>query len=306
MPTRVPFTLVDVFTTVPFAGNQLAVFTDADGLGADKMQALAHEMNFSECVFLLAPSQPGALRRLRIFTPRQELMIAGHPTVGAAWVLAAGGAVASGSPSTDVTLELGNGPIGVSIDGAAGQPEFVWMTHRDAVFGAVRRDRARIARMLGIAASDIRSDLPIRGVSTGNPFLFVPLVSVEALGRCRCDPDALAKILVRDPDANGLYLFVPGQAPGFAVRARMFSAPGTGLSEDPATGSAAAPLGCYLARQNVLPPAEETEFIVEQGIEMGRPSRIHVKVSRRDRGGLSVRIGGHCVVIGDGAVTVPD
>ncbi len=306
MPTRVPFTLVDVFTTVPFAGNQLAVFTDSNALSVDKMQALAHEMNFAECSFLLAPSAPGALRRLRIFTPRQELMMAGHPTVGAAWVLAARGEIAVSGPSTEVTLELGNGPTRVSIDGADGKPEFVWMTHRDAVFGAVRRDRARIARALGIAASDIRGNLPIRGVSTGNPFLFVPIASVDALARCRRDDDAIAKILARDPDANGIYLFVPGEAPAFGVRARMFAAPGTGVGEDPATGSAAAPLGCYLARQNVLPLAEETEFVVEQGIEMGRPSRIHVKVSGRERGALAVRIGGRCVVIGEGTMTVPD
>jgi trans-2,3-dihydro-3-hydroxyanthranilate isomerase len=306
MPIRIPFTLVDVFTAVPFAGNQLAVFTDADALSGEKMQALAHEMNFSECSFLLRPSAPGALRKLRIFTPKQELMMAGHPTIGAAWVLASRGEVAAGDPVTELNLELGSGLTSVGVDGAAGQPSFVWMTHRDAVFGAVRRDRARIARMLGIAAADIRSDLPIRGVSTGNPFLFVPLASTDALGRCRYDPDLITKILVRDPDANGIYLFVPGQAPGFGVRARMFAAPGTGVSEDPATGSAAAPLGCYLARQEALPPSEETEFVVEQGIEMGRPSRIHVKVSRRERGALSVRIGGQCVEIGDGSVTVPD
>ncbi len=306
MAKRAPFTLVDVFTSTPFAGNRLAVFTEADALSPATMQSLAQEMNFAECSFLLAPTAPGALRRLRIFTPKQELLMAGHPTVGAAWVLASRGEIAPGVPAADATLELGIGPVSVSIDGRDGKPDFVWMTHRDAVFGTIRRDRNRIARALGIAATDIRADLPMRGVSTGNPFLFVPIGSVDALGRCRRDDSALANVLSRDPEANGLYLFVPGEAPAFSVRARMFAAPGTGVGEDPATGSAAAPLGCYLARQGVLPPAEETEFIVEQGVEIGRPSQIQVKVSRRERGGLSVRIGGRCVVIGEGTMTLPD
>src|SRR5579863_5083806 len=152
MQRQVKFTLVDVFTSRPFGGNQLAVFTDAAGLSDVEMQELAHEMNFSESTFVLPADSADAARRVRIFTPKHEMPMAGHPTVGTTWVLASHGhiLVKSARGVTDAILQLGIGPVTVSIEGADAKPEFVWMTHREAEFGATRNDRARIANAIGI------------------------------------------------------------------------------------------------------------------------------------------------------------
>jgi trans-2,3-dihydro-3-hydroxyanthranilate isomerase len=305
MTMRAPFTLVDVFTTVPFGGNQLGVFTAADSLSATDMQAAAHELNFSECAFVLKPGASDAVKKVRIFTPAREFLMAGHPTIGTAWVLASRGDIKLHETSTDAVLELGIGPVTVTVESIDGKPNFVWMAHREAVFGTPRRDRARVAKVLGIAAADIRTDLPMQGVSTGNPFLLVPLRSVEALGKCRRDEVAIGKLLASDPDALGLYLFVASSEPPFGVRARMFALPDGGVGEDAATGSAAAPLGSYLARHEVLPNAEEAEFVVEQGVEIRRSSRIHVKVRRQGGDVLEIRIGGRCVIVGEGEISAP-
>src|SRR3981189_1219743 len=190
------FTLVDVFTSRAFDGNQLAVFSDAAGVSDAEMQGLADELNFSESTFVTAPDVPGAVRRVRIFTPAREIPMAGHPTVGTTWVLASHGQI----PLTmsrgllDATLQLGIGPVTVTIESANAQPEFVWMNHREPEFGATRKDVARIANALGIEASDIRDDLPIQVVSTGFPFIYVPLRSIDALARCAPNKAALAAL----------------------------------------------------------------------------------------------------------------
>ena len=173
MPRKTPFILVDVFTSRPFGGNQLAVFTDGAALSTSEMQELAHEMNFSESTFVMPPESTGA-RRVRIFTPKHEMPMAGHPTVGTTWVLASRGDIALESASVDATLQLGIGPVTVTVESTGGKPDFVWMAHREPEFGAKRDDRKRIAEALGITAADIRDDLPIQTVSTGVPFMFVP------------------------------------------------------------------------------------------------------------------------------------
>src|SRR5271167_5207884 len=162
MSRKTPFILVDVFTSRPFGGNQLAVFTDPAALSASEMQELAHEMNFSESTFAMPPESAGAARRVRIFTPLREMPMAGHPTVGTTWVLASHGEIALDSASVDATLQLGIGPVTVTVESTGGKPDFVWMAHREPEFGARRRDRGRIAKALGIAAADIRDDLPIQ------------------------------------------------------------------------------------------------------------------------------------------------
>ena len=144
MPRTTPFILIDVFTSQPFGGNQLAVFTDGAALSASEMQELAHEMNFSESTFVMPPDSSGA-RRVRIFTPKREMPMAGHPTVGTTWVLATRGEIALEAASVDATLILGIGPVTVTIESTGGQPDFVWMAHREPEFGATRDDRERIA-----------------------------------------------------------------------------------------------------------------------------------------------------------------
>src|SRR5258707_14999791 len=137
MPRKIPLTLVDVFTSRPFGGNQLAVFTDAAAISSGEMQVLAHEMNFSESTFVMPPDSSGA-RVVRIFTPRREIPMAGHPTVGTTWGLASRGEIALDSPSVDATLQLGIGPVTVTVESTGDKPDFVWMAHREAEFGAKR------------------------------------------------------------------------------------------------------------------------------------------------------------------------
>src|SRR6516165_5493792 len=180
MASQIAFTLVDVFSSRPFRGNQLAVFHDAGRLTAARMQTLAREMNFSESTFVIPGPQRREPVRVRIFTPRREIPMAGHPTIGTAWVLASRGELRIG----EATLRLGVGDTIATIEGKAGTPSFVWMSHRRAEFGERRVDCDRIAAGLGLDSADLRGDLPIEAVSTGNPFLFVPLSSVDALKRC--------------------------------------------------------------------------------------------------------------------------
>ena len=297
MTRRYHFVQADVFTDRPFAGNQLAVFTDARGLSDAEMQTLAREMNFSECTFLLPSIMPDALRRVRIFTPAAELPTAGHPTVGTAYVMAQLGDVELQGATTDIVLELGIGPVPVTIESGDGSPEFVWMTHREPEFGAARADRERVAAALGITPADIHTDRPMQPVSTGVPFLFVPLASLDAARRCRPNAAALAN-LFESPPPEGVYVFTTETgAPDVAAHGRMFAPHTLDIPEDPATGSAAAPLGAYLVRYGL---AAGPRFILEQGVEMGRPSRIHLDVRRDGDRFMLVRIGGQTVIVGEG------
>jgi len=300
MPKKTPFVLVDVFTSRPFGGNQLAVFTDASGLDAGEMQELAHEMNFSESTFVM-PAESSGARRVRIFTPTRELPMAGHPTVGTTWVLASRGEIALTSPSVDATLLLGIGPVTVTVESTGGKPNFVWMAHREAEFGAKRNDVERIAIALGITAGDIRDDLPIQVASTGFPFLFVPLRTLDALAKCVPNAGPIRALFKPGEPAPLLYLFVADESGEFSARARMF-APHDGIAEDPATGSAAAPFGAYAATYGLIKPAPKTSFQILQGVEMGRPSEIRVEVARKDSGAYAIRIGGRCAIVGEGAM----
>jgi len=301
MSRKIPFTLVDVFTSRPFGGNPLAVFTDAAALGASEMQELAREMNFSESAFLMAAESAGAARRVRIFTPRREIPMAGHPTVGTTWVLASRGEIALDSANVDATLQLGIGPVTVTIESTGGQPDFVWMAHREPEFGAKRHDRGRIAKALGIAAADIRDDLPIQSVSTGNRFVFVPLRTLDALARCASNGAALAA-LFKSGEPLLPYMFVANESGEFSARSRMFAPHTDGIPEDPATGSAAAPFGAYAATYGLIKPQPSASFLIQQGVEIGRPSEIRVEVVRKDSGAFAIRIGGRCAIVGEGAM----
>jgi trans-2,3-dihydro-3-hydroxyanthranilate isomerase len=300
MPRKTSFVLVDVFTSRPFGGNQLAVFTDSASLTTAEMQELAHEMNFSESTFVMPPESSDA-RRVRIFTPSQEMPMAGHPTVGTTWVLASRGEIALDSPIVDATLLLGIGPVTVTIESSDSRPEFLWMAHREAEFGAKRRDRGRVAKALGITAADIRDDLPVQVVSTGFPFIFVPVRTLDALAKCSPNANALAALFKPGEDRVAVYMFVVNESGEFSARSRMF-APFSGVAEDPATGSAAAPFGAYAAAYGLINPTPGVTFTIQQGVEMGRPSEIHVEVTRRQTGAFGIRIGGRCAIVGEGSI----
>ncbi|HEY4689905.1 MAG TPA: PhzF family phenazine biosynthesis protein [Anaerolineae bacterium] len=302
MTRRYHFVQADVFTDRPFGGNQLAVFTDARGLSDAEMQSLTREMNYSESTFVLPPDTPNAVKRVRIFTPATELPMAGHPTVGTAFVLAQRGEIPLHGAMTEAVLQLGIGPVTVTIEAEDGAPSFVWMTHREARFGAVRDDRGRVAQALDIDGDDIRDDVPMQVVSTGLPFLFVPLRSLAAAGRCRSNVSALGALFA-GTQPEGVYVFTTETvSPRASVHGRMFAPHVLDIPEDPATGSAAAPLGAYLSRYGLLPDAPEARFVCEQGIEMYRPSQIHIEVHREADRISGLRIGGQVVVVGEGDV----
>jgi trans-2,3-dihydro-3-hydroxyanthranilate isomerase len=286
MPTE--FVLCDVFADRPFVGNPLAVFLDADGIEDRTMLDLAREFGWSEITFVLA--RPDGAPRVRIWTPAGELPFAGHPTVGTAVVLAVEGVI----PVNGGVLELGIGDVAVEVDECRPDGGRATMTQRAPEFGAEYSDRARLAQAFGLGVNDLVADLPAQLVSTGLEQFLVPLVSLGALQRATAQPD-LAPGVLAEAGGRWAYLFtVETPASNAAARARLL---GVG-KEDPATGSAAGPLGAYLIRYG-LHRAGELE--IEQGIEMGRPSRIRVDVPLWSGEIGPVRVSGQVQIWGRGS-----
>ena len=292
--------LLDVFTEAPFGGNQLAVFPGAEGLDAEAMQRIAGELALSETAFVLPSRRPEAAWRLRIFTPRIELPFAGHPSIGAARLLADLGMVqrAAGEARFALDEEAGLVPVRVRYD--TGTEPFAELTAaRIPVRGPEPPAVPLLAAMLGIDVQDIdTSGAGPSAWSAGVPFLFVPLRSVAALARARVDLDQW-RTLLSAWWAVHLYLFVPA-VPSGDIRARMF-APAMGIGEDPATGAAAAAIAGLLA--DSAPAGDDTlRWNIRQGVEMGRASLLAVAADRSGGRLTEVRVGGASVRLGDGVL----
>jgi trans-2,3-dihydro-3-hydroxyanthranilate isomerase len=287
---RLPFVQVDVFTSVPLEGNQLAVFADGRSLTDAEMQALAKEMNLSETTFIL-PRDAATERergvRVRIFTVNEELPFAGHPTLGTAMVL-------RNNNAEEVALDLNVGRIPVRFSTRDGLP-FGMMTQRDPVFGQ-KHSREDVARAAGLALDDIADDLPTQTVSTGNAFAMVPLKSLAVLGKLAPTWPSMEAYL-KKTDATFFY-FVSREAqdPQAKLQARMIFYNG----EDPATGSAAGPCAAWAVQYGVVPPNQES--LLEQGVEMKRRSRIFLSADRHSDKIVNVRVGGHAVEVARGEV----
>ena len=301
-----PYAHLDVFADEAFNGNPLAVFTDAVGLDRDRMQRIAGEMAFPETTFVFPPESPETDAHVRIFTPSRELPMAGHPTIGTAFALAASGHVTAGAPK--VTLGLGVGPTPVFLEWANGRLAFAWMRQPVPVFGFVADHMATLAEALGVEERDIReTGLPVQQVSSGVPFLFVPMATRSAVNRAALDRAALRAFF----DANGqpehpVFLFSLERGDDDAtVFSRMF-APLFGIPEDPATGGASGPLGAYLVIKGAVTPKQAERLLSLQGVAMGRPSRIAISVSCRNGGVSEVRVGGTCVSLGGGFLEIPE
>ena len=297
------YLLVDVFTGEAFGGNQLAVFVDGAAVPERLMQPIARELQLSETTFVLPPSDPRNLCRLRIFTPLEELPMAGHPTVGSAFALATEGRIAA--PAT-VVFEEGVGPVPVEVEGEAGRPTGAVMSQPLPEFGPRLDDAGRVAAMLTLEASDLAPGLPLEVVSCGVPYLMVPLASLAAVERARLRPDLWHELLGGFASRH-VYLFSRETLGDDAtVHARMF-APAAGVPEDPATGSASGPLGCYLVRHGLVSAAggERAAIVCEQGYEIGRPSRIEVEIRLDGERIREVRVGGGCVLMGEGRMRLP-
>jgi len=284
------FATLDVFTDRRFAGNPLAVVLDAEALDAAAMQAIAREFNHPETVFVFAPADPAHRARVRIFTPARELPFAGHPTVGTAVLLGArdGG--------RDLVLEEGIGAVRCTLEltSAGGGSARFTVPQLPAEAGAAADDAA-IAAALTLAPSDIGECRPARW-SAGIPLTFVPIVSLAAMARCRPD---LAKFDAAFGAGAAVYVFCNETAePGHHFHARMF-APGMGVPEDPATGSAAAAFAGVLARR--LSDGTHT-VVIEQGYEMGRPSLIRLAMEIAAGRLVSASIGGDAVIVTEGTI----
>ncbi|HET9017983.1 MAG TPA: PhzF family phenazine biosynthesis protein [Acetobacteraceae bacterium] len=290
------FVTLDVFTGRRFGGNPLAVFPDARGLSEGEMQALAAEFNYSETTFVLPPRDQANTARVRIFTPRAELPFAGHPNIGTAQVLAERGRdrdglmvfeEIAGLVAVRVTREAGGGML-VSIDAPQSFTRGATLSAQD------------VAACAGLSAAEIRTAAhPPVVASVGTPFVIAE-VTGAALTRAAPDPAAFQAMLARAPalrDQVGLHLYA---REGAGLRARMF-APLAGVPEDPATGSANLALAALLLS---LGEAAEMRADVVQGVEMGRPSLLHVAARRAADGAIRARVAGRCVPVLHGQATL--
>lgn len=296
----------DVFTGKAFGGNPLAVFPDATKIPEALFLPVAREFNYSETTFVFPPSDPRHARRFRIFTPGGEIPFAGHPTLGAVHVLATLGEIPLSGEMTRVVIEESVGPIRVLIETVAGVPVFEQLSvAKLPEVGPPPPSHARLAEVLSLEPRDLRNDAwAPEAVSCGLPILFVPLRDRAAVGRTRIRLDAWEAVL-KGQWAHAIFVFSDDpELPGSHIRARMF-APGFGVPEDPATGSACVALGGYLAARDSR--ADGTlRWRVEQGFEMGRPSLLDVEVDKRAGAISDVRVGGQAVVVCDGTIVLPD
>jgi trans-2,3-dihydro-3-hydroxyanthranilate isomerase len=299
--SRYRYLHLDVFTSTPFQGNQLAVVFDAAEIPADTMQAIAREMAFSETVFVLPPENAGSAARIRIFTPGRELPMAGHPTIGSTFALAYERRLPPGAAST--TLDLGIGPTRIDLDWRGEHLGFAWMTQPLPRFGPTVADRQLVAEVLGLQREDVVDRWPVESISCGVPFLFVPLVSRDAVDRAWLDPRGLARLLSEATLGDqGVFVFaLEASDADTTVYSRMF-APSFGVAEDPATGSASGPLGCYLVRHGAVPAGAPSPIVSLQGVKMQRPSRIAIAIEGRADDITRVRVGGTSIIVAEGVL----
>ena len=294
------YLLYDVFTSEPLLGNQLAVFPDANGLDSGAMQAIAREMNLSETSFILPPQASGTDVRMRIFTPRNEMPMAGHPTIGSTFALAHLGTLHP--DRSRFVFGLNVGPVPVDLEWSASALRFAWMTQPKPMFGPTVDAREAVASALGLGLNALAERLPVQPASCGVPFLFVPLRDRAIVDQAVSDAGAIGRLNVLLGSELPVFLFAIDESGG-GVYSRMF-APVFGISEDPATGAASGPLGCYLVEHGVVAGEEAQRIVNLQGVAMGRASRIHVAIEGR-RGAIDrVRIGGEAVLVGRGELLV--
>jgi trans-2,3-dihydro-3-hydroxyanthranilate isomerase len=287
------FYTLDVFTTTRFQGNPLAVITDGDGLSNDQMLAIAREMNLSETVFVQKPSDDRALARLRIFTTKEELKLAGHPVIGTWFLLAELGVVPAQEGGVHVQQQTGAGVLPVEIRFKDGRPQRVTMTQKEAAHKTSKIDKKKLAAALGLSPKDFDPKLEPEFVSTGIFNLMVPLRNRQALSKIQSNIGELARLLGKN--CGLAYCFTVGTNSSVYSRGMM----PWGLYEDAATGSAAGSLGAYLVKHGKLGAGHTLH--ITQGAEMGRPSQIEVEVSQSGKK-LTPRVSGAAVKVFEGII----
>lgn len=295
---------LDVFTDRALSGNQLAVFPEPEGLGPERMMAITREMAFSETTFVFPAERDGTAFRVRIFANNlgREIQVAGHPTIGTVFALAHERWIEPGTEQ--VVLGLGIGPTPVELDWDGDILRFAWMRQLSPSFGKTIDDISGVASALGVTLDEIQAtELPVQEVSCGAPFLMVPVVSRAAVDRSRLDRAAMGELLdAREMTRRGVFVFSlePGDDDA-TLYSRMF---GFGVIEDPATGNASGPVGSYLVRHGVLSAGEARHIVSRQGVAMGRPSRVHIRIDTEGDAITGVRVGGASVLVGEGTVRV--
>ncbi len=275
------------------------MFPEPGDLPAETLQAIAKEMAFSETTFIY-PAEKGGDVKMRIFTPGEELPMAGHPTIGSTFALAAEGTIVRGREQ--FVFELGVGPTPVSLEWDARGLSFAWMTQPLPTFGPTIVDRAPLAAAIGLEDTSLAPDRPAQVVSCGVPFLFVPLTTRAAVDAVAFDRRAMVRCCAAAGTGELPVFFFTTEGPE-TVYSRML-APGFGVAEDPATGGASGPLGAYLLRHRVVSPEEAREMVSLQGVAMGRPSRIHIAIDGEPDRITRVRVGGRSVLVGRGELMI--
>jgi trans-2,3-dihydro-3-hydroxyanthranilate isomerase len=303
-----PYVTVDVFTERAFAGNPLAVVTDARGLGPEQMQAIAAEFGYSESTFVLPPDDPAHTARVRIFTPRREVPFAGHPNVGTAFVVARL-AERSGRPlGSTLLFEEGAGlvPVDLLRDGGGRTTGAVLTAPQPLTLGATV-PAAVVAECVGLAPGAVLTARHEPVVASVGLAFVVAEVGIDAIGAARPDLAAFTVAARHHPSEAGwfslfLYARMAGRSDGADLRARMF-APLGGIMEDPATGSAN---GALIALLTQLEPGPDARLALEvrQGVEMGRPSLLSLSAEKRAGAVTRVRVGGRCAPVTEGTLEV--
>ena len=292
------YVTVDVFTDRPFGGNPLAVVLDAEGLSTAQMQAIAREFNYSETTFVLPPRNAAHDAEVRIFTVNSEIPFAGHPNVGTAYVLA----TRAKAPPARLLFEEKAGLVPVEILSEGGKVSNAELTAPQPLKRLTKFSAEQAAACLSLSAADVRTDRHAPHViSVGLPFLAVELVSREALRKARPNADAFTRTFPVD-GSDAVYFYtrdVPANEKPCDVQARMFHPGASGLSEDPATGSATAAAAALLAELDGTADGE-LKLRIGQGVDMGRPSLLLTRVVKQGGKAMSAHVGGSCAPMMEG------
>lgn len=302
----IPYAVVDVFTDTRFGGNPLAVIPDARGLEAALMQRIAAEFGYSETTFVFPPTDPQHTAQVRIFTPVAEVPFAGHPNVGTGYVLACGPAVFGQAIGAEMWFEERAGLVPVTVLQRDGVVTGASITAPRALEIGPAVPVALVAACASLAPADIAlgGHAPLV-LSVGLPFVFAEVVSRAALARAKPNRERFVEADVAVPLADGgfsLFLYVPEPGEPRRLSARMFS-PLDNVTEDPATGSASAALAAYLVSR--LPEMDAAvTLLIEQGVDMGRPSRLHLATQKAHGTVQRVSVGGDCVPVMRGELMV--
>jgi trans-2,3-dihydro-3-hydroxyanthranilate isomerase len=292
---------VDVFANEKFTGNQLAVVRNSTEFSEQDMQKFAREMNFSETTFILVNERELSGGEtsfpVRIFTPRNELPFAGHPTLGTAFVIQQ---YILRKQVSEIILELKIGPIPVTPLYEGDRVKLLWMKQKEPTFGRRKFRGDQLAKVIGLSRGDIIDLHPIQEVSTGVPFLIVPMKNMAALKKCRVDREKYFE-LIKKTTAKSILVFAPGShGTKSKLSVRMFS-DYFGVPEDPATGSANGCLAAYLSRYQYF-DSPAIDIQVDQGYEMGRPSTLYLKTNP-ENGKTNVMVGGSVIPVAEGILS---